>query len=120
MPSPGRPPVDARRHPRYELFASVELRDAQNELLLILPARNVSFGGVYLTADGHDLRLYATGAKLELVVFDAVSEDIGVRATAEVVRHDEEGMALVWMHDDPTSAAQLKALLKRLESFKGG
>ena len=107
---PPPPPKDTRKHARLELFASVELH-AERETL-ILPARNISLGGVYLTADGHDLAAFPDGSELEVQVFDALNEQSRpVRLRATVVRHDQAGMALMWSKSDGEDTAALARLL---------
>lgn len=107
-------PKDARRHPRFELFASVELeRDGET---VILPARNISLGGVYLEADGHDLGEFAVGGAVAVQVFDAVNESQPpVHLDGHVVRHDGTGMALMWAPSDPQAALQLGRLLNSMQ-----
>jgi hypothetical protein len=103
--SPPPPPKpNQRAHPRYELFASVEVK---GEETLVLPARNLSLGGLYVGADGHDLaRAFPAGHPVDLVVFDAVDADRpALRGGARVVRHDEGGMALRWEEDRDTAQA---------------
>jgi hypothetical protein len=106
-------PSDSRRHPRYELYASVELQGAGETL--ILPARNISLGGMFVDADGHDLSAFPIGAVLSILVFDAADESgPTVRATAAVLRHDPEGIALKW---DETNAENQKHLQAVLDSL---
>jgi hypothetical protein len=113
---PPPPPKDARKHERLELYASVELH-AERETL-ILPARNISIGGVYLPADGHDLTSFADGSALEVQVFDALDErSRPVRLQATVVRHDGAGMALMWSTSDGEAEAAA-ALARLLDSMQ--
>lgn len=103
---------EARRHQRYELLASVEIH--RGDETLILPARNVSQGGIYLGSDGNDLSGFGVGHVLELLLFDAADESRApVRGTAYVVRLDPAGMALSWS-DDPAIAANVDRLLRSL------
>lgn len=114
MPPPA-PRPNQRRHPRYELLASVELH--WGDETLILPARNLSLGGIYLGADGHALDTFAIGSELEVLVFDAVDEARPqVRASAEVVRLDQDGMALKWKSGK--GQAELGELLEGLKPPK--
>ncbi len=116
MPNPPPPPKkDLRVHPRYELFATVELR--RGEETLVLPARNISLGGLYLEADGNDLSQIAPGEIVEIMLFDAIDEGrVEVRADAQVLRHQPDGIALTWASTDPIIARKLAALLERLNS----
>ena len=78
---PPAPPKDARRFPRFELFASVEL--AHEDTTLVLPARNISLGGIFLSADGNDLTIFPVGEEVEVMLFDALDEgQTAVRAMA--------------------------------------
>ena len=96
------------------MYASVELK-AESETM-ILPARNISLGGVYLGADGHDLNGIALGARLDVQVFDALDESKRpVRLEAQVVRVDDKGMALRWLSIDALEAAELSKLLDTLK-----
>jgi hypothetical protein len=95
------------------MYASVEL-DAEGEMT-ILPAGNISLGGCYLAADGHDLGMFEIGSQLEVAVFDALNEEKKpVRLEAEIMRIDDEGMALMWSATDPDAAIRLAKLLDSL------
>jgi hypothetical protein len=99
------------------MYASVELQ-GEGETL-ILPARNISLGGVYLTADRHDLSEFEVGAHLEVLVFDALNEkNRPVRLRAQVVRRDGTGMALMWASANAEAALQLAKLLGALQPKK--
>lgn len=106
---PPPPKPNARKHQRYELLASVELHHGSETL--VLPARNLSLGGIFLGSDGHDLATLPIGHQVELLVFNAADEEApAVRALAEVVRHDEAGVGLKWREDRETSK-QIASLL---------
>jgi hypothetical protein len=109
---------EARRHPRFELFASVELQ--QNQETVVLPARNLSLGGVSLAADGHDLSHFGDGTVIDVLIFDALDENTEpVRASARILRHDPDGsMALMWNATDPKVAGLLATLLQKLKPRK--
>lgn len=95
------------------MYASVELKSAEENF--ILPARNISLGGVYLTADGHDISGFSIGATVEVQVFDALdARHKSVQLEARVVRIESAGMALMWSSTDPDAAAQLAKLLQSL------
>lgn len=99
------------------MYASVELVAARETL--ILPARNISLGGIYLAADGHDLRALREGSEVEVHLFDALNERTRpVRLAATVVRHDGAGMALMWADTDADAAASLAKLLTSLQLKK--
>ena len=115
-PPPAPPPSGSnqRKHPRFELLASVELRRGAESL--ILPARNLSLGGVFLGSDGSDLSAFKLNETLEVLLFDAVDDTRPpVRATASVVRHDEGGMALRWQ-ENPRTTQELTWLIDGLKS----
>lgn len=100
------------------MFATVELHGARETL--VLPARNISLGGLYLSADGHDLGVLEVGLELEVVVFDALDEERHpVRLLGEVVRLDEHGVALMWADSDPEVARNVAFLLRRLHPESG-
>jgi hypothetical protein len=107
------PKKETRRHRRYELLASVEVRSGKETLAL--PARNISLGGVYVGADGNNLKRIAVGDQVEVTLFD-LNDDARptVRATAQVVRNDGKGLALTWASTDPVVARKLAELLGRL------
>ena len=107
-----------RRHPRFELFASVELH--QDRETVVLPARNLSLGGMSLSADGHDLSHFEHGMVIDVLIFDALDENTEpVRSSARVVRHDPDGsMALMWNATDPKVASLLASLLQKLKPRK--
>ncbi|HZS36569.1 MAG TPA: PilZ domain-containing protein [Polyangia bacterium] len=103
---------DSRRFPRFELLASVEIH--RGEETLILPARNVSQGGIYLGSDGNDLSSFGIGHVIEILLFDAADESRQpVRGNAAVVRRDPAGMALTWS-DDQALADNIGELLRSL------
>jgi PilZ domain len=107
-----------RKHPRFELLAFVEVQKEQGTV--VLPARNLSLGGVSVDADGHDLRRFPDGMILDLAIFDAQDQTAPpVRSPARVLRHDPDGsMALMWNATDPRVIEQLASLLGRLHPRK--
>ena len=96
------------------MLASVAIKASSETMLL--PALNISLGGVYLAADGHDLTGIALGSRLDVQVFDALDEHKRpVRLDAEVVRHDAQGMALRWLSVDALEATELARLMESLQ-----
>lgn len=96
------------------MLASVEVKASSETMLL--PALNISLGGVYLAADGHDLTGLALGARLDVLVFDALDEHKRpVRLDAQVVRFDAQGMALKWLAVDANGASELSRLMDSLQ-----
>jgi hypothetical protein len=109
-PPPPPKPKNTRQHPRHELMASVEVHHGSDTL--VLAARNLSLGGIFLAADDNDLTQLALGTNVELLVFNAADEESpAVRALAQVVRHDEGGVGLKWK-SDPETSKQVTALLR--------
>jgi hypothetical protein len=109
-PPPPPRPKSTRKFTRYEMYASVELHSESETM--ILPARNISLGGVFLADDGHDLDAFAIGAQLQVMVFDALDDQRKpVRVLAEVLRREPGGIALMWSDSDPQAAIDLARLL---------
>lgn len=107
------PSKNKRKHPRFELFASVEFR--QEAETVVLPARNLSLGGVFLDSDGHDLSRFPDGMILDVLIFDAQDDATPpVRSPARVVRHEGDSMALMWNATDPVVTEVLASLLAKL------
>jgi hypothetical protein len=116
-PPPPPKKTNTRKHQRFEMMASVEVHTAAETV--ILPARNISLGGVYLASDGHDLTSFAVGTEIEVQVFDALDEgNQPVKLAGQVVRHDDVGMALMWAYSDPDIAFRLGALLQSMQEKK--
>ena len=95
-------------------MASVELHDGAETT--VLPAKNLSLGGIYVASDGNDLvDAFGIGHVVEVLVFNAADENHpAVRGKAKVVRFDAEGMALKW---EPDIGVQ-KHLAKLLDAIK--
>ena len=100
-----------RRHARFELYASVEIR--RGEERLVLSVQNISVAGVLLLADGHDLSSLAVGALHELVVFDRNDQATQVKLVARVARRPPEGVAFTWSDED--AMFEIAALLGKLK-----
>ena len=93
------PTVDLRRYPRFELLAQVELH--RGDETLILPARNLSLGGILLGSDGNDLSHFEIGGSVDLQLFDARDEtQPPLRALARVVRRAVDSLALSFVESD--------------------
>jgi hypothetical protein len=108
-PPPPPKPGQKRKHERYDLMASVEVVSGSETL--VLAARNVSLGGIFLASDGNDLTGLGIGNEVELLVFNASDgESPAVRASALVVRRDQGGVGLRWKDDDETTR-QVETLL---------
>ena len=103
---------DERKHPRFELMASVEVH--QGRETLVLPAKNLSLGGIYVAHDGNDLSHFEDGSPVDILVFDVSDETRPpIRGQAQVVRHDGEGMALRWVDGMQKPVSELlRAIMK--------
>lgn len=113
MPQPHPPKPNSRQHPRFDLSVSVEVR--HGAATLVLPARNISLGGIYLAADGKRLNRLRVGDPVEVTVFDLLDEAKHViRTTARVVRNEGQGIGLSWSTTDPVLAEQVTSILDRL------
>ena len=67
-------------------------------------------------ADGHDLGMFEVGMELEVLVFDALDEQRKpAKLVGEIVRHDGDGLALMWADSDPDIAIRLVQLLDQLQ-----
>ena len=82
---------------------------------VVLPARNISLGGLFLDADDKKLKGFAVGDVVEVQLFELSEEgESAVRADASVIRNDGKGLALSWASTDPVMARKLADLLERL------
>ncbi len=102
---------DRRQHERIEVYASVQLR--QNDDTLVLAVKDISLGGVFLHADAHDFTAFQVGRVYELMVFDATDEQSPpLTISAWVVRREPTGIALMWSgkHD----LQELETMIARL------
>lgn len=119
MSQDGTPPrKEARQHPRVELVASVELTQGSGDGMTLV-GRNLSLGGVALLAGEHDLSSLRNGARVRVTLFDGSKGGAGiepVRATALVVRHDPDGIALRWIIEDQRTLQQLGALIAKIKA----
>jgi hypothetical protein len=95
-------------------MASVELHGGAETA--VLPAKNLSLGGMYVSADGNDLTdSFRVGKVVEVLVFDAGDENRpAAKGKAKVVRFDTEGMALKWEPDLNTQ----KQIAKLLDAIR--
>jgi len=96
MPSPPPPPrrqsspppppkkAERRAHPRVDLLAQVQVN--RRSEVHILPAINVSRGGLFLKTDPERTPDLTAGVEVELLIFPADGEGEDVALDAEVVR----------------------------------
>ncbi len=106
---------EMRRHPRYELPASIRM--ALDGVPTILPAINISLGGVLVDAAEHDVSSIKVGSVIDVQVFN--SSDMAppvVRTPALVVRHEPHRVALSWTGKDKNVDIELGQLLQSLKS----
>jgi hypothetical protein len=114
MAKPPPLPKERRRHPRLELFAAV--RVAVDDETLVLYARNVSLGGIALDATAEELEHFPPGSEHEVMLFDAADEKRPpVNLRGHVVRHDADGLALMWSSTTAAAAAGIGRLLGALK-----
>ena len=99
-----------RKHPRVELYASVELK--AGEEMVILTVRNISIGGVFVCSDGQDLSVFEIGSRHELSIFTPSDVEKELIVRGRVVRHDPDGMAIEWREDD-TASLKLAELMRK-------
>lgn len=109
--------ANRRAHPRFELLAQVQVR---RELEVhIMPAVNISGGGVFVRGEPTDYPELRPGTELELVIFDADDPsggDVAVRAA--VARTEERpglahGFGLRFVGVDQAAWQALQRLVSR-------
>lgn len=77
-------PTDRRVHPRYELFAQIQLsRDAE---VYVMSTENISEGGVFVQGDPEDFPSLEVGSEVELLLFPAENLMLELSCRARVVR----------------------------------
>jgi hypothetical protein len=118
-PPPPPPGAPARRHPRFELIAQVELR--RGEEVVVLPVGNISAGGVFVKLErGASLGLSSGDAVSVFVAAEEGDEDLAFGMDAVVVHVDggggdrPAGVGLMWTSTDAAPVAILSRLLGRL------
>jgi PilZ domain len=116
MPKPPPLPDDERReHPRVELIAQVQVKRSTE--ILILQARNVSFGGVFLEGNPKDYPQLGVGMEVECSLSpedDPEGKTIEMRARiARIERSGQIGFGLSIVRIDANSQGRLAALIRR-------
>jgi hypothetical protein len=91
------PHDDRRQHQRVVIYAFVELKTADETL--ILTVRNLSAGGVLLALDGHDASSIRIGSRHQVALFTPGDRDRQLVLDGEVVRHEPGAIALRWAQD---------------------
>lgn len=110
------PPLPNRRqHPRVDLIAQVQAKRAAE--ILILQARNVSLGGVFLEGDPKAHPQLGIGIEVDLSLVpedDPEGQPILMRAKiARIERTGTPGFGLSIVRIDSNSQGRLSALIKR-------
>lgn len=108
--TPPLPPPERRKAERLELYAQVELRRADE--VMLLPVVNISSGGLLVRSEGMRLE-----AGEEVAVFlDA--NDISFTMEASVIRCDAMYIAVMFTSTDEEATNALATLLEFLESSR--
>jgi hypothetical protein len=105
---------ELRSHPRLSLRASIELHPSGERL--VLTTRNLSLGGVALTAAREQVARLPVGSRHIVTLFDGADPHVEpVRTIALVVRHDGDGVALRWIIEDAKTAPALVRLMDHIK-----
>jgi hypothetical protein len=125
-----RPPesMDRRVHERLEMRATARvlrysLRPNSEALSvdtssLERPARNVSLGGIFITAARHELASVGAGCVVHVSVTPPGGKAFQLRAV--VVRREESGLALRWIADAPVDQRVVESLLETVNRTRAG
>jgi hypothetical protein len=76
------------------------------------PARNVSAGGIFVTATRADLPQLAVGHLVHVSVSSSLAASLAFRARATVQRRDDSGLGLGWIVDSDAVRTSVEALLE--------
>ena len=119
MPKP--PPLpdhERREHPRFHLLAQVQVKRSSE--ILILQARNVSFGGLFLEGNPKDYPQLGVGMEVDISLApedDPEGQTIQMRARiARIERTGQLGFGLSIIRIDANSQGRLNALIRRAGS----
>src|SRR5262249_41865880 len=104
---------EKRRHPRQKLDGLIKVTDGEWTETLVLPAENVSLGGIWLSTAQSDQSRLKLGERYELLLVDEGRAPI--RLSAKVARHDGEGTAFEWSEEDPHTRSLVEQLIKTTE-----
>lgn len=109
--------LGTRRRARVHLQASVLLKGSGGKHI-VLPVRDMSLSGLFLSAEGHDLSSLPVGTPLEFMLFasDDVKNEVDVKA--KVVRQAPDGIAIDWS-EDLTATYKIALLMETLPA-RGG
>ena len=87
---------DKRKDSRLGIKLEVELHSEEQDLSL--QTRDLSNGGVFLTAD--EINLPPEGSVVEIKIKQAMGDDEPPLVKARVVRIDKDGIALAFITDE--------------------
>lgn len=124
------PLSDRRQHTRQEAYVTVRLlrhalHEHGNGVELTTetanrPARNVSLGGMFVTATRQDLPEVRAGSVLHVALETSLGSSLAFRARAVVVRRDDAGIALRWIVEGERVRNAIDALLAALSRARLG
>ena len=89
--------IERRLHPRFGLYAVARLEHAQ--LTYLMSVRNISAGGVLLSADHNDLSTLLEGTRHEVAIFDPGERKRQIKVFAHVTRNERARIAFTWNED---------------------
>lgn len=113
-------PGERRNHPRYELFAQIQL--SQDAEIYVMSTENISEGGVFVQGDPEDFPSLDVGSEVELLLFPAENLMLELSCRAHVVRVQEAseaappGYGLMFDDVDEGSRERLAQLLAPREA----
>jgi hypothetical protein len=116
------PPVDRRRHERYETGVLVKLlryavRESSGERMTLVaetasrPARNVSLGGILVAMARDELPQVGVGSIVHVSVSAALGGPLEFQIRAAVTRRDDVSVALSWIQDSDRARRAIESLL---------
>ncbi len=123
-PPPGA--AERRRHPRYELFAQLQLRSGGEVALLTID--NISAGGLRIALGTGEYPGVRVGDDVSVFLDlgdDEVGKPLTLDAQAEIVRVDLGGperpaaIALMWTSQEATFTSQLSHILRAVKKLAG-
>jgi hypothetical protein len=119
-------PVERRQSARQDVELRVTLRryevhaagagaavEAQTRSL---PARNLSTGGLFVSASAADLPKLEPGAVVLVTLTTSLGDALGFRARAVVARRDAAGLGLRWVDDSEPARRAIAALLDAMSA----
>jgi hypothetical protein len=112
------PPLasERRQFPRVDVMAQVQCRTGGE--VMVLQARNVSAGGVFLEGAAKDHPQLVVGVEVDLVLFTADAPETSIELVCKVVRHAKgdpatpPGFGLSITRVTPDNLAKLRTLVR--------